>query len=1655
MKPTKDNMLMHGFILVTILATAKSAEAEITMEAAFQGHCGHTSPCEQLCYEIHDGMYECDCIEGYELNKNGYSCQVINSTNSSDGHSKSDEDVLYQKGASFSAKLANDNADDNRLNSNYASSSAALASSLNRDSDEDLIDDGEDESTYIGDDLGLLAHQQKVNSNDYYISNDGDEGDSLNSSPDRDISIDEDYEDAMTFERRQLAMMATAKPLNVVLHRNRNKDQSSNRSAKPTKALGSTSTKTRAQQPQQQQQNQKQPHQQQLQWTMIFNENMDDLDDYYTKQDMSIYDDVNNNQLNLRPINHLAYQRQQQQQQQQQEKRQLQQQQQKQQQQHHQMNTQTSNNNNNNNHQPQAAQYHNNKNLLKTATAAAAQTSSIATTGNGDIGNNGVPEHQSTNISNNLSSSETNEICNLECGIDGLCDKSEGISRCLCPFGKTGSNCMEDIKVRVPKFSKHSWLAFPALKGAYKHVQLRIEFRPESFDGIILLSGERDDLTGDFMALLLNKGFVEFWFDCGSGAGSVRSHETILLNEWNSVVIYRHRWDAWLVLNHGTKVEGRSNGLFSRITFREPVFLGGTGNITGLANRLPITAGFLGCIRYFKVNEHEYKFEEHPVGDVTKGFDIQDCITDKCFKYPCQHGGKCLPSDQGAVCLCPIGFVGDLCEIRMDLQVPSFNGSSFLRYAPLGDSVLIWLELKIILKPEQADGLILYSGPKHHGDFIALYLNNGYVEFTFNLGNGPAVVRSEYPLSIGQWHTVRISRTARLAVLKIDQMPEVMTISSNGFWHLSLPENLFVGGVNHIDKLPMDLKSKPFFMGCIQRIEINGHPLSIISEALGGTNVGNCPHACVARPCGPLSECIPQMESYECRCSAYNEQCNKAQQHKDMKKNEDSEFDKKTSKIQSKVHSQKVDGNGGDNGGAYNGLNVKANKLQQFEHQPKGQKPHKKGKKSHMLWQQQQQQHKQQHKSQQHQKLRAAAAAAATRPSTSTSTTTTSTTTPSPPPPMTTTTMTWQDMDIINKDILETQETLEHIMEKMKADELVLDDDEEDEVPDEDADEMEDDMIFRDIKAMHEQQEQQHEEELERQKHLSWNSGMNNRNGNSNVNGKSQRNRNKRKHSVNTSTTSTTTTTTTTTTPSTTTTPRPLPPKVTKRPFDKKSPYNRKQPHGGYVATKPDPHYKTPVMDKPQHKLSRLPTHYESFQTNTGSDILTFEDPIALEEQWQDFNEPSSLASSLESSEHEEDGQENPETESHMEMWNTNFDKDNQERDEHITNNNNEPNPSTPKENTSENPPENTSEDTFVMDESLFDENDGTEDYQRKQLAQDMKRIMANSKVHYTPKQPKLVITEYDYSNEEDEKIGQYNHQAHDSSSEEEEEREQTQKNKFQQESPSKKFFHQSLDEDAGVDDDGENSHEFDNHEKNDDNNEDDQESQEFLDIKKSKTNSDPTQTHTDWSLLSKFDLPSNENRPPIGVRKNFGACFVGHESYFHYNDIETMNQVISNNIDLNLRIKTRSERGVILWTACVGTMDQDSDDYLSLGIEDGYLHFRYNLGSGEVDIRFNATKISDGLWHRVRAIRNNQEGYLEVDGRKSITLRSPGSLRQLNTDTGLYVGGLPDSVYFPRRRYTNGIVGCISEIVISGEFKMNFDPNTLGTAHNVETGIL
>lgn len=66
-------------------------------------------------------------------------------------------------------------------------------------------------------------------------------------------------------------------------------------------------------------------------------------------------------------------------------------------------------------------------------------------------------------------------------------------------------------------------------------------------------------------------------------------------------------------------------------------------------------------------------------------------------------------------------------------------------------------------KPESPDGLILYNGQQAggSGDFISFGLNNGFPEFRFDVGAGPAVIKSDRDIDLGKWHTVKLSRNRK------------------------------------------------------------------------------------------------------------------------------------------------------------------------------------------------------------------------------------------------------------------------------------------------------------------------------------------------------------------------------------------------------------------------------------------------------------------------------------------------------------------------------------------------------------------------------------------------------------------------------------------------------------------------------------------------------------------------------------------------------------------------------------------------------------------------------------------------------------------------------------------------------------------------------
>lgn len=91
--------------------------------------------------------------------------------------------------------------------------------------------------------------------------------------------------------------------------------------------------------------------------------------------------------------------------------------------------------------------------------------------------------------------------------------------------------------------------------------------------------------------------------------------------------------------------------------------------------------------------------------------------------------------------------------------MPSFNGSSHLRYRGLGDTALTWLDIEITFKPTSPDGLIIYDGNRIDGtsDFMALYLDDGHIKFVYDLGTGSAIARSDFRMMLGEWHQVNCS----------------------------------------------------------------------------------------------------------------------------------------------------------------------------------------------------------------------------------------------------------------------------------------------------------------------------------------------------------------------------------------------------------------------------------------------------------------------------------------------------------------------------------------------------------------------------------------------------------------------------------------------------------------------------------------------------------------------------------------------------------------------------------------------------------------------------------------------------------------------------------------------------------------------------------
>uniref|UniRef100_A0A7N6ARY7 EGF like, fibronectin type III and laminin G domains n=1 Tax=Anabas testudineus TaxID=64144 RepID=A0A7N6ARY7_ANATE len=456
------------------------------------------------------------------------------------------------------------------------------------------------------------------------------------------------------------------------------------------------------------------------------------------------------------------------------------------------------------------------------------------------------------------------------CPPDSFClsDYDSGGSRCHCNLGRAGDTCSE---VNFPRFYGYSHMTFEPLKNSYQTFQITLEFKSDSEDGLLLYCGENEHGRGDFTSLALVRGKLHYRFNCGTGAAQIISESRVVLGQWHTVTVFRDGMSGWLRMDNDTPISGRSQGQYTKITFRSPLYIGGAPSAYWLVRATGTNQGFVGCIQSLTINNKATDIRPWPLGRALSGADIGECSDSVCDLVSCANGGACFANRaDGYICLCPLGFRGALCEESFSLSSPLFN-ETVLSYAVIpwpqsSQSYLSFMEFELTFRPSMPDGTLLYSDDAGSGDFLAINLVDRYVEFRFDCGSGGAVIRSEEQISLDTWHELRVSRTAKSGILQVDSQRPKEGIAEGAFTQINCSSPLYIGGVPEYDKTKRTAGVVRPFTGVIQKLILNDRTISITTGSAGGVNIANSAHPCVESPCANGGTCRPKWDGYECDC---------------------------------------------------------------------------------------------------------------------------------------------------------------------------------------------------------------------------------------------------------------------------------------------------------------------------------------------------------------------------------------------------------------------------------------------------------------------------------------------------------------------------------------------------------------------------------------------------------------------------------------------------------------------------------------------------------------------------------------------------------------------------------------------------------------------
>nr|XP_061794505.1 protein eyes shut homolog [Nerophis lumbriciformis] len=524
-----------------------------------------------------------------------------------------------------------------------------------------------------------------------------------------------------------------------------------------------------------------------------------------------------------------------------------------------------------------------------------------------------------------------------------LQQQDKNVPPCQCPLHFTGTFCEKDSKVYIPSFDGSSYLQLQPLTSILHTsdtsnnvpptvkdttVILHLTVKTRSTQGTILYT-EEQTFGGTFLHVFLQDGNPVAELGCGGKhVLNVAASQTINNNKWTQMTIRYNLPNGRqagscmieIAVDNGSaqRLQEHVSLPLTERTFG-PIFLGLVSTHWELHVGFAKGARFIGCIQQLQVNSKDVSL----VGETVRGRNIKNCdppvcqhlpclnggtcVSDAedwfcecpplytgqlcqfmtCDRNPCSHGATCIPkSPLEAICLCPYGKRGLLCDEAISITRTRFSGTDAFGYTSFAAFTNIpslnffyEFQFKFTLANNSSavkDNLILFAGKKGQGtdgdDFLVLGLRKGRVLHRFNLGSGIATIVSDRLNLHMDVQTVTFGRTNKTGWLKVDGQRTRTGSSPGPLQGLSAVKLLFVGGYNEYtpDLLPLGSRFRQGFQGCIFdmyfRTRRNG-AVQVLERPAFGRSVGQCGvNVCVHVHCRNGGTCVDSGSTVFCHC---------------------------------------------------------------------------------------------------------------------------------------------------------------------------------------------------------------------------------------------------------------------------------------------------------------------------------------------------------------------------------------------------------------------------------------------------------------------------------------------------------------------------------------------------------------------------------------------------------------------------------------------------------------------------------------------------------------------------------------------------------------------------------------------------------------------